>query len=342
MLIKLSRALNVIKLYSRIGFRQITINKIFVMLRYLFLTSICKKNIPWVAEFSITYNCQCKCLHCSVADYLNKGKTAEELTTSQCKDILLQIKKIGIPKVDFFGGEPLIRKDIIELSKFGASIGLFVSITTNALNITRDVIKELKLAKVSYVSISLDSADENKHDYLRGINGTYKKVLESVKFCSEEGLPCLISTYITRKDIICSSPISKDSNLEKIITLSKQIKASGIRILFPIISGKWLEDKEKAFTQIEQEQVLSSLDYSFAFIEGAYCVAKGKKVCQSLNGRMFNISPYGDVQLCVTYPRSFGNIKDKSLKDVLYNMYHHEIYLKNTGRSCCDTGDLIL
>lgn len=338
---KFNKQIGVIKLYFRVGFKQITINKIFVMLRYLFLTNICKKNIPWVAEFSVTYNCQCKCTHCSVADYLNKGIPSEELTTDQCKDILLQIKKIGVPKVDFFGGEPLIRKDILELSRFGSSIGLFVSITTNALNITKKVIKDLKLADVSYISISLDSADEGKHDYLRGVKGTYKKVLDAVRFCYEEKLPCIVSTYITRKDIVCSGSGSKDSNLEKIVTLSKQIKASAIRVLFPIISGRWADDKDKNFTQFEKKQVLDSLDNSFAFIEGAYCIKKGEKVCQSLNGKMFNISPYGDVQLCVAYPKSFGNVKEKSLKEVLYDMYHHEIYLKNTGRSCCDTKELI-
>lgn len=333
--------LSKLRLYFRIGTKQITIAKFFVMLRYLFLVNICRKKIPWVVEFSITYNCQCQCKHCSVADYLNKGKTFDELTTEQCKDILLQIKNIGIPKIDFFGGEPLIRKDIIELSKFAADLGLFVSITTNAFAATKEVIRELKLVGVSYISISLDSVDAETHDALRGIFGLYQKVIDAVRYCKEEGLPCVISTYITRKDIICSDENQYYSNLGRIIALSRQIGASGIRILFPIISGKWLGDKEKAFTQSEQKEVLASLDNSFAFIEGAYCINKGEKICQSLNGKMFNISPYGDVQLCVTYPKSFGNIKEKPLKDVLYDMYHHEIYVKNIGRSCCNTGDLI-
>jgi MoaA/NifB/PqqE/SkfB family radical SAM enzyme len=330
-----------IGLYFRIGYQQLTFKKLFVMLRYFFLVYICKKNIPWVVEFSITYNCQCKCLHCSVADYLNKNKASDELTTKQCKDLLVQIKNIGIPKVDFFGGEPLIRKDIIELSKFGSSIGLFISITTNALTITRDLIKNLKKAKISYISISLDSADEKKHDRLRGIRGLYDIVLNAVKFCYEEKLPCLISTYVTRNDILGFGSRNDNSNLSRIISLSKEIKASGIRILFPIISGKWLENKKMALLLTEQKQILDSLDYSFAFIEGAFSVIKGKKICQSLIGKMFNISPYGDVQLCVTYPKSFGNIKEKRLKDVLHDMYTHKIYTENVGRSCCSSNDLV-
>jgi len=342
MLFKIFKRIKIFRLYFRVAFTQLTIEKFLTILRYFYLVYICKKHIPWVVEFSITYRCQCKCLHCSVADYLNKNKTSEELTTNQCKDILKQIKDIGIPKVDFFGGEPLIRKDIVELSRFGSSIGLFISITTNALVLERELIKDLKKVKVSYISISLDSVEKEKHDRFRGINGIYQKATNAVKFCYEERLPCLISTYITKNDILGFGSRNDNSNLRKIISLSKEIKASGIRVLFPIISGKWLKNKKRALDLIEQKQVLDSIDYSFVFIEGAFCVDKGMKICQSLTGKMFNISPYGDVQLCVIYPKSFGNIKNKSLKGILYSMYNHFIYLKNESRSCCDTDGLLV
>ncbi len=335
MLYNLFKKIDTLRLYLRIALPQITIKKIIVMLRYLFLVNILRKKIPWVVEFSITYNCQCKCKHCSVSNYLNNDRTNEELTTIQCKDLLVKIKNIGIPKVDFFGGEPLLRKDIIELSKFASGLGLFVSITTNAFAADRNLIKELKLAKVSYISISLDSINAEIHDTLRGINGLYQKVMDAVRYCHELKLPCIVSTYITRKDVVLDSNI--ETNLTRIISLSKRIEASGIRILFPIISGKWEGDNEKNFTQLEQKEVLDSLDNSFAFIEGAYCVKKGKKICQALIGKMFNISPYGDVQLCVTYSKSFGNIKKEELKYVLEYMYTHKIYMNNAGRNCCDS-----
>jgi len=280
-------------------------------------------------------------MHCSVANYLNQRSVSEELTTDQIKNILKQIKDLGIPKVDFFGGEPLLRKDIVELSEYGSSIGLFISITTNAMLLTKRLIKDLKKAGTSYISVSLDSVDQEKHDRLRRTPGLYLKVLNAVKFCHEEKLPCLISTYIIRDDIVNFGLKNDNSNFSKIIALSKRVKASGVRVLFPIISGKWSEERSKSLNVSEQKQVLNSLNYSFVFIEGAFCLNKDKKICQSLTGKMFNISPYGDVQLCITYPKSFGNVKDKNLKEILYDMYNHSIYLKNKGRDCCSTKDLL-
>lgn len=56
---------------------------------------------------------------------------------------------------------------------------------------------------------------------------------------------------------------------------------------------------------------------------------------------MFNISPYGDIQLCVAFPDTFGNVKEAPLADLLKGMYIHPVYLKNKNGSCCSTTDLM-
>lgn len=341
---KIKKIINLIKtarLYMRVGLGGITPLIGYNLLRYWFKTNILHQNIPWLLELSVTYNCQCKCPHCSVGEYLDeaKKKQKDELTDEQIKSVLAQAAQIGIPKVDFFGGEPLLRRGIIDLIQFGAKKGLYMSITTNAGLFTKELAKRLKQAGISCINISLDSTVEEKHDSLRGVPGIYKKALAAAVYCHQEGIPCIMSTYVTRSRIKnFATGKSDDSQLTQLINLSKKIKASGIRILFPILSGRW--EKEKEFTEAEKRLVIDNLDYSFAFIEGAYSVKNGKKVCQSLSGKMFNISPYGDVQLCVTFPQSFGNVKNTSLADVLKTMYSHPVYLKNKDGSCCSTTGL--
>lgn len=335
------RLIKTAQLYSRVGLRGMTPLKAYRMARYWILSNIFKKQIPWLIEFSVTYRCQCKCPHCSVGIYLDEANKKDELTSKQIMDVLAQAVKIGIPKVDFFGGEPLLREDIVDLVRFGARKGLYMSITTNAWMLTGLMAKQLKRAGISCINISLDSVSEGKHDNLRGLPGLYKKALAGIRYCHEEGIPCIVSTYITRNRIKnFANTNSDDSQLTQIISLAKRLKSSGIRILFPIISGRWEQDKAKEFTEEEKRLVIDNIDHSFAFIEGAYSVKNNKKVCQSLNGKMFNISPYGDVQLCVTFSESFGNVKNTPLKDLLKGMYNHHIYLKNKNGSCCNTQGL--
>lgn len=336
------RSTQKLRLYARVGLKRMTLKNAYVLLRYGILTDILRKKIPWVIELSLTYRCQCKCVHCSVGTYLAQASMKDELTTAEIKNILDQAVEIGIPKVDYFGGEPLLRKDIVELVRYGKNKGLHISITTNGLLMTRELAKELSLAGISCINISIDSTSEEEHDSFRGVKGTYKSAVNAFRFCYEEGIPTIFSTYVTHDSIKnLNSPTADDSELSKLISLAREIKASGVRLLFPIISGKWVDSKEKEFTEEEKMLVVDSIDPSFAFIEGAFCVVNKKKVCQSLSGKMFNISPYGDVQLCVVFPESFGNVRDRPLADLIKGMYNHPIYLKNKGGSCCSTTDLI-
>lgn len=329
------------KLYARVGLKGMTPLKFRRMFNYWLATNVFNKKIPWLVEFSVTYRCQCKCPHCSVGDYLDKARSKDELTIEQIDNTLEQIVKIGIPKVDYFGGEPLLRDDIIELVRRGAEKGLYMSVTTNAWLLTKEMAKKLKRAGISCINVSLDSVSEERHDSLRGLPGLYNKALEAVGYCYEEGIPCILSTYVTRRRIQnFATGKNDDSQLTKMITLAKEMKAAGLRILFPIISGRWEQDNTKEFNEEEKRLVIDNIDHSVAFIEGAYSVRNKKKVCQSLSGKMFNISPYGDVQLCVTFPDSFGNIKEKPLSEILGGMYCHPTYLKNKDGSCCSTSGL--
>ncbi len=330
------------RLYARVGLKGATFLRVYMMLRYFVLSTVFKKQVPWLLEFSVTYRCQCKCPHCSVGEYLDKANKQEELTAGQIKRVLDEAVKIGIPKVDFFGGEPLIKEGIVDLIRFGASKGLYMSVTTNAWLLTRDMARQLKQAGISCINISLDSVSEQKHDALRGLQGLYQKVIKAVEYCRQEGISCILSTYVTRNRIknFATGP-NDDSQLTQIIKFSKSLGASALRVLFPIISGRWEKDSTKEFSEDEKKLVIDNIDPSFAFIEGAYSVRNKKKVCQSLSGKMFNISPYGDVQLCVTFPNSFGNIKEASLPEVLGCMYNSPVYLKNKDGSCCSTEGLI-
>ncbi len=328
-------------LYYKVGVKGATLLRAYKMVKYFVLTHVFGKQIPWLLEFSLTYKCQCKCVHCSTWNLMTDKSNKNDLTTDEIKRVLDETANLGIPKVDFFGGEPLLKKGIVDLVSYGAQKGLYISITTNGWKLDKDLVVELKKAGLACINISLDSIQEEVHDNLRGLPGVFQRAVEGIKNCHEVGIPCIVSTYVTKKRIVNFDTNQAESTLGKIINFSKDLGATGIRILFPIISGQWENKKENEFTEKEKQLVMDHIDYSFAFIEGAYAVINGKKICQSLIGKMFNISPYGDVQLCVAFPDTFGNVKDRSLNELLDGMYSHPIYLRNKGKSTCSTQDLI-
>ena len=334
------RFLGMLRLYARVGLSRMTPKKAYVMARYWVLTQVFRRKIPWLIELSVTYRCNCRCKHCSVSNYFSDADLSRELKTGEVKKILDEALGMGIPKVDYFGGEPLLRKDIVELVRYGESLGLYISLTTNAWLLSPQMIKDLKAAGISCINISLDSVEEEEHDRLRGLPGVYQRAVDAVRGCHAAKIPCIVSTYATRRRIQNFAAPRDDSALTALIRFSKSIRATGIRILFPIIAGEWVKKKDIELSEAEKKFVIEHMDPSFAFIEGAYSVKGKTKVCQALSGRMLNISPYGDIQLCVTFPHSFGNVKDKGLRHLVNGMWSHPIYKKNKGTSCCSTEDL--
>lgn len=332
------RFIDKMRLYYRIGVRGASLLRYYRMIRYFILTRVLGKEIPWVMELSVTYRCQAKCVHCSASNYL--VETKKELDDDEIRGILDQAVELGIPKIDFFGGEPMIRPGLMDLVAYGSKKGLYMSFTTNGWLLNREQVEASKKAGIGCINVSLDSTNPAEHDQLRKLDGLYDRVIDGIKHCKEFDIPIIISTYVTRARLKGYATDNDESDLTKLIDESRKFGAAGIRVLFPIISGEWEDNPEQAFTHEDEQLVINNIDHSFAFIEGAFSVQKGEKVCQALTGHMFGFTPYGDIQLCVAFPDGFGSIREKSLRELLDDMYHHPIYQANKNSNCCATKGL--
>lgn len=127
---------------------------------------------PEVVRVDITGECNLRCLHCQASMFL--GHRDKDLTTEEWKSFLLQFAQEGGLYVTFLGGEPFLRRDLIELIEFGRSVGLRSAVTTHGLFLTSELIKRcFELGCV--LSLSIDGPDAESHDYFRG-RGTFAKI----------------------------------------------------------------------------------------------------------------------------------------------------------------------
>ena len=69
-----------------------------------------KLHTPTTATMSVTYRCQCKCVHCS-AEYF-KDRVKDELTTDEYKKVIDGATELGVINFTFTGGEPMLREDL--------------------------------------------------------------------------------------------------------------------------------------------------------------------------------------------------------------------------------------
>ncbi|QLA18730.1 12,18-didecarboxysiroheme deacetylase [Desulfolutivibrio sulfoxidireducens] len=152
-----------------------------------------------VVVWNMTRRCNLKCVHCYAKALGEHGK--DEIDTSQGKAIIDDLAAYGAPVMLFSGGEPLVRKDLVELAHHAVSKGMRAVISTNGTLITPEKAKELKAVGLSYVGISLDGG-EDIHDRFRGVPGAFKKALRGIENCQNEGLKVGLRFTINKRNAV--------------------------------------------------------------------------------------------------------------------------------------------
>lgn len=151
-----------------------------------------------VVVWNMTQRCNLKCVHCYAQAHTDKG--IDPISTEQGKAIIDDLVKFGSPVILFSGGEPMIREDLPELAKYATSKGMRAVISTNGTLITREKAKVLKDVGLSYVGVSLDGGEEI-HDAFRGVKGSYKRALEGLEYCRDEGIKVGLRFTINKRNV---------------------------------------------------------------------------------------------------------------------------------------------
>lgn len=154
---------------------------------------------PVLAHLSITDACNMSCKYCSVREMHGKI-SSKNLTTSQWKKIISDLASWGVFQIGFTGGEPTLRKDLVELAQHVTNQGCVFNLTTNGWNLNKNLIKKLVEAGMRQCQVSLDSHIEEIHNELRG-KYSYQRVLKSIKFMQEEGVAVGIDCVVSKKNI---------------------------------------------------------------------------------------------------------------------------------------------
>ena len=152
-----------------------------------------------VVVWNMTQRCNLKCVHC-YAHALDEQGT-DPIFTNQAKVMIDDLAQFGAPVMLFSGGEPLVRKDLPELAKYATSKGMRAVISTNGTLIDRNMAKILKDVGLSYVGVSLDGGEE-VHDAFRGVKGAYRKALEGLDYCREEGIKVGLRFTINKRNAV--------------------------------------------------------------------------------------------------------------------------------------------
>ncbi len=140
-------------------------------------------------RIAVTEKCNLRCTYCMPEEGVDFQGKEKILSAEETLRTIGVLARMGVRKVRFTGGEPLVRKDIIELvAGAAATPGIkSVHLTTNGLLFDRYA-ERLKEAGLTGVNISLDTFDADKFLKITRREGL-DKVLDSIKLALDLGFP---------------------------------------------------------------------------------------------------------------------------------------------------------
>jgi cyclic pyranopterin phosphate synthase len=150
---------------------------------------------------SITDRCNYKCVYCRTGEV---GAQYPELSIEEYLRLIRLFVDLGITKVRLTGGEPLLRRGLVELVKELARLRtccgqpLDLAITTNG-HLLASLAKPLKAAGLHRVTVSMDAVEPAVFERITRVPGSFQAVLEGVRAAREAGLtPLKINCVLLR------------------------------------------------------------------------------------------------------------------------------------------------
>lgn len=269
---------------------------------------------PSHTQISLTNACPQNCRYC-----YNKNRNGKLLNTAEIKQLIQELKKMGVFWLGFTGGEPLLNKDIVEIIK---SVGddCAIKLFTTGSNLTEQLATELKKAGLLYVSISLDHWEEEKHDRIRGYKGAFRTALRAIDLFKSIGVHVSVSAVLS-KEMLQGNQVQEF--LKFLISLN--IHEAWLSETKPTVEAFWNE--ADVITEEERLNLVSLQDkYNkerkitvnyLGHFEG-----KEHFGCNAGN-KMVYIDAFGEVSPCVFTPMTFGNVRDKSMQAIFSEMKEH-------------------
>jgi MoaA/NifB/PqqE/SkfB family radical SAM enzyme len=271
----------------------------------------------------------------------------KELTIEEMKGFVDDLKNVTTESifVHLIGGEALLRNDLTEIISYIEESGFNTSITTNGYYIDEDMAKRIVESRLTGIFLSLDGFKEETHDYLRGVKGSYRRVINAIE---------LLDKYrgndkANRLSIGITMTIM-ERNLDEVLDLMEWANSNDkINDIFlnaclqpfdcdnyqrdwfinKIYNEIWPQDTEKVSDILEKLAVLKEKGYKICnpaeqlrlikgYFKNPYRFIHDQKVKCPRGDLAPEINAYGDINMCF-YMDPIGNIREKKFSEVWFS-----------------------
>ena len=297
-------------------------------------------------RISVIDRCNLRCVYCMPEEGIESIHHDEILTYDEILRICEIVSKLGIRKIKITGGEPLVRKDIVNLIRDIKNIDKIeqVTLTTNGI-LLHEMLDDLYDAGIDAINISLDTLNKDNFKKITRRDGL-EKVLMSIDKAYDLGIRVKINCLAIR-----------DFNLRELVEIASFAKDREIDVRFIELMPIGFCKK---YTQIDNDEILSILESRFGTFEivtekrgngpAKYyrnqnmkgCIgfisAISHEFCESCN--RIRLTSSGFLKLCLHYNKGIdlkgpirNGISDEDLKKLIHDTIRNKPIRNKLGHA---------
>ena len=277
---------------------------------------------PLALLAELTYRCPLQCPYCS--NPLELGRYRQELDTDTWRRVFREAAELGVIQLHLSGGEPLVRRDIIDLVREARRLGLYSNMSTGATVVDEAMLDRLREAGLDHLQVSLLDTDPESNDYLAGAR-SFDRKRDAVLGAKQRGFPVTLNVVLHRQNL---------DRIDKILALALEWKVDRIELAHTQYTG-WafrnraalmptraqVERADAAVARVRDTVDASRLD--ILHVVPDYFEDRPKACLQGWGSVFMAVAPDGCVLPCQTAREiqglEFPNVRDSSLHDIWFD-----------------------
>jgi radical SAM protein with 4Fe4S-binding SPASM domain len=300
---------------------------------------IISRRIPFDGSIELTFRCNQRCAHCYCNLPVNDQETIEkELTTREIFRILDQIAEAGCLWLLITGGEPLLRKDFLEIYTYAKKKGFLITLFTNGTLLTSKIADYLAEWPPFSVEITLYGVRKETHEKVTGIPGSLESCIRGIDLLLERKIPLKLKT------------MAMTLNHEEVFKIKEFAEQLGVKFRFdPELNARLDGSKAACDFRLEPEEVVK-LD-----LADERRAKKWEQFCEKFIGSpetnnlyicgagvsLFHIDPYGQLSPCEMIRFQNYDLRGGSFEEGWGLSIPEFLALKPTGDYPCGKCELI-
>ncbi len=195
---------------------------------------------PFTLIAELTYRCPLACVYCSnPVRYAGAGR---ELDAASWQRVITEAEELGVQQLQLTGGEPLLRPDLESLIAHAHALGLYTSLITSAVGLTRERLAALRSCGLEHIQISVQGMTDADATRVAGRSELANK-LASMGWARELQLPLTVNVVLHRENI---------DQVPAFIELALRVGADRLELANTQYLGWALENRDQLMPTTEQ------------------------------------------------------------------------------------------